>query len=457
MSRRVDYLNYLLNGGDSRELPAPASREDEVLYEACVNGGGVKTGAGAEGFYRCKVHNTGNGNIDFIGSFLDLGETRVSTVKVKAVVTVRSNKVKGIGLRLFSNNDANKEMLNGGYASNATFDNLAKPSSEGAELPVGGKYTLQATFNDSEAKTLVASRYLKAFISITKPAKEDICTLDVHEFTIEINDKIYNIIDSVFNFQEGLSSSFKYIQEEYPSACETRRKSQYFNKVLACLGDSITNGYDPAKGDGTALANPWRIQLRHECGFINVKNYGINGRMISKDKEDGTKSILNLVSNINEFPVAGIDVLTVFGGINDFSNKVPLGKFVEVKEEGVEYDVNTFYGALQALYEKLIQRLGQEFPVLAINLLNANNSVLVESAKALGYASVEEGINAYREAIRVCAKHYGIACLELQDVVGFDLFKEEDNTKYSGDLLHPNQLGHDLMANIIGEAIEKLV
>ena len=191
MSRRVDYLNYLLLGeGNVKDLPQPLSAEDVALYEACVNGG-VKTGAGAEGFYRCKVHNTGNGNIDFIGSFLDLGETRVSTVKVKAVVTVRSNKVKGIGLRLFSNNDANKEMLNGGYASNATFDNLAKPSSEGAELPVGGKYTLQATFNDVEAKTLVASKYLKAFISITKPAKEDICTLDIHEFTVEINDKIY--------------------------------------------------------------------------------------------------------------------------------------------------------------------------------------------------------------------------------------------------------------------------
>lgn len=447
MSRRVDYLNYLLLGeGNVKDLPQPLSAEDVALYEACVNGG-VKTGAGAEGFYRCKVHNTGNGNIDFIGSFLDLGETRVSTVKVKAVVTVRSNKVKGIGLRLFSNNDANKEMLNGGYASNATFDNLAKPSSEGAELPVGGKYTLQATFNDVEAKTLVASKYLKAFISITKPAKEDICTLDIHEFTVEINDKIYNIIDSVFNFQEGLSSSFKYIQEEYPSACETRRKSKYFNKVLACLGDSITNGYDPAKGDGTALANPWRIQLRHECGFINVKNYGANGRMVSKDKDENVKSLVNLVDDVAAFPVNDLDAVTVLIGINDLAQGVPVGEFKDVKPE-TGYGVDTFYGALQTLFERLIGRVGTEKPIAIINMLNANNSGAKAGAEKLGL-SIEEALEAYREAIRVCAKHYGLPVLELQDVVGFDLLKEEDNKTYSGDLLHPNQEGHNKIADAV--------
>lgn len=444
MSRRVDYLNYLLLGeGNVKDLPQPLSAEDVALYEACVNGGGVKVGAGAEGFYRCKVHNTGNGPIDFIGGFLDLGEERVSTVKVKAVVTVKSEKVNALGLRLFANNDKNKEMLSGGYSSNAQFDNLAKLND--GNLPVGGQYTLQAIFNDVDPKALSNARYLKSFISITKTAKEDICTLDVHEFTIEINDKIYNIIDSVFNFQEGPSSSFKYIQEEIPSYSLDRKSSKYFGKEIACLGDSITNGMTPT-GQSAAIANPWRIQLR-EIGFLNVRNYGANGRMLSKDKDAEVKSLVNLVDDVTAFPVKDLDAVTVLIGINDLAQGVPVGEFKDVKLE-TGYGVDTFYGALQTLFERLIGRVGTEKPIAIINMLNGGNEGAKAGAEKLGL-SIEEALEAYREAIRVCAKHYGLPVLELQDVVGFDLLKAEDNTAYSGDLLHPNQEGHNKIADAV--------
>ena len=444
MSRRVDYLNYLLNGGDSRELPAPASREDEVLYEACVNGGGVKTGAGAEGFYRCKVETTGAGLFNFIGGFLDLGEVKATSVKVKAVVTVRNGEgvvaPTQLGLRLFANNNIEREIVAGGY--NVNKDNL-QPAPV-----VGTKYTLEANFGGEEGKDLSANRYLKPFIALSRKDATEKALVDVESLTIEVNGVIHDITATIFNFQEGLASDFKYVEVKATDDAMARMSKKFFGKKIATLGDSLTEGYDPAKKDGSLLVFPWRLQLREKCGFLNVKNYGATGRMLSKDKDENVKSLVNLVSDINAFPVKDLDAVTVLIGINDLAQGVPVGEFVKAKAEGEAYKVDTFYGALQTLFEKLLQRVGTEKPIGVINMLNANNSGVQAGVKTLGL-TVEEGINAYRETIRVCAKHYGLPVLELQDVVGFDLLKEEDNKTYSGDLLHPNQEGHNKIADAV--------
>lgn len=450
MSRRIDYLTFLEKGGDVSKLPYPVAPEDEFLYKACLWGTGLEK---AKGFYRCKVHNTGTGTQNFVGGFLDLKGEVATTVKVKATVKV----IQGadtplptkLGIRLFANNDPIREGVGGKYQS--FQDELVSSG-----VTNNATYTLEASFVDN-GNQLSTSIYLKPFIAITRGTNTDKNLIEVHEFLVEVNNVIYDIKDSIFNFQEGLESDFRYILSQIPLDTVTRRRGAFFGKKLACLGDSITFGFDSANS-GNALAFPWRLALRDRCGFLNVKNYGANSRRISSDVPDsGPVSFIKQVDQMDK----NVDVVTVLGGINDFAQGLRLGEFLTTTKEDGTYDTSTFYGAVQELYRKLDERYKDKL-VVVINMLNANNGSTGDAgtgakrgAELLG-TTVQEGIEMYREAIRTCARHYNFPVIELQDLVGFDVFNADDVKKYIPDYLHPNQDGHNLMANVIAEELNKL-
>lgn len=463
MSRRSDYLDYIVDGGVMSELPLPVAPEDNGLYKMAVGGFGLEK---SRGFYRCKVHNFSDGDWDFVGSFIDLGANVSNSVKVKATITMRKAAdtalPKNLGIRLFANNTPEKEVVLGGFSSmNTPTDYLAAQQSSTTPLADGQTYELEATFSNGNLATY---RYLKPFIVISKLARPDKTIIDIHDLTVEVGDIVYDIRDSIFNFQEGVDSDFRYMRSEIPTGSIERIKSPFFNKKLACLGDSITNGQDPTDPAGAKVISfPWRVQLRDKCGFLNVKNYGANGRMISavRPGDPNTVSFIEMVKTMD----TNVDMVTVLGGINDFASGLPLGEFKAVKPEGADgYGVTTFYGAVQTLYEALKGKY-TDIPIVVINMLNGNNGTAgtggqagtgaIGGAEKIG-VTVQEGMGLYREAIRVCARHYGFPILELQDVVGFDVFVETDKTTYIPDGLHPNQAGHNLMAEKIADFINKL-
>lgn len=465
MSRRSDYLDYIADGGLMSELQVPMAPEDNGLYKMAIGGFGMEK---SKGFYRCKVHNTGAGNQNFVGGFLDLGENSASSVKIKVVATVlEEDSAKlptQIGIRLFANNSEGKEDLNGGYSK--FLDNLV---SQG--ITHNSKHTFEATFSNDgsgSAVKLETYRYLKPFIAFTKGVVSDKTLVHIHEFTLGIGNVIYDIRDSVFNFQEGLESDFRYMRSEIPTDSVIRRKMPLFGKKIACLGDSITFGYNPGPdekpGDnnnevGSKLPNPWCTQLREKCGFLNTRNHGLSGRMIASNSTNAGKSFIEEASKIN----ADVDVITVMGGINDFANGIRLGKFVTPATDKAigenVYAKDTFYGALQSTYETLLKNHADKL-IVVINMLNGNNGTVgvngaKNGAQLLGYATVEEGMEAYREAIRMCANYYNLPCLELQDKVSFNSLDDAKLTNIP-DLLHPNQVGHNEMADVIAKFINSL-
>ena len=446
MSRRIEYLTFIERGGDISKLPYPSAPEDEFLYKACLYGTGLEK---ARSFYSCKIDNTGSGPQNFIGGFLDLKGDIATTVKVKATVKVRQESgfeiPTKIGLRLFANNDPIREGLGGGYNTNA--DELVPTPA------VNTTYTIEHVFTGGNLNTC---RYLKPFISLSRTEGQNHKHfIEVHELLAEVNNVVYDLTDTIFNFQEGPSSDFRYMLSQIPLDAVARKRGPFFGKKLACLGDSITNGMNPE--GGAALAFPWRLALRDKCGFLNVKNYGANGRRISSNVSDQIKSFINTVADMD----ANVDAVTVMGGINDFAQGLPLGEFKAVKPtDSAGYGTTTFYGAVQTLYEALKAKY-TDIPVIVINMLNGNNGAAETNGAKFGAAklnvTVPEGMEMYREAIRTCARHYGFPCLELQDVVGFDVFNPEDKATYVPDDLHPNQLGHNLMAEAIGNFINSLV
>lgn len=465
MARRDEYLSYVVKGGLMEDLPTPISPEDEPLYLMGTMGFGMEK---EKGFYRCKVDNSNaEGTWNYLGFSIDLGENIASNfIKVKATITVRGGGQlpKKVGLRLFANNSPEREVISGGfgtfgdnYVALGKYDDLIMPTG-GATVTQDTKATIEFGFDSNTVNEKISTyRYLKPFISISKNAGE-VNFIDVHDMTVEVGNVVYDVTDSIFNFMEGLQSDVKYMKCDLAPCSIVRRKLPLFGKKLACLGDSITFGYDGATTTGNAVAFPWRLALREKCGFLNVRNYGLTGRRIATDRAVGELSFIKQVDTM----ATDVDVITVMGGINDFAQgNLPVGTFQTAAQESGSYDITTFYGAVQELYRKLKVKYPDKL-IVAINMLNGNNgatgakgSGAKRGAELLGYATVGEGMEAYREVIRTCARAAGIPCLELQDLVSFDALDDTKKTNIP-DLLHPNQAGYSEMAEIIGDFINKL-
>lgn len=189
------------------------------------------------------------------------------------------------------------------------------------------------------------------------------------------------------------------------------------------LGDSITS---------TDYANKryWEY-ISDEIG-IEVNNYGISGSRIAVT-QDHNQPMCIRYSNMND-----ADIITVFGGTNDFASKVTLGDITST-------DTQTFYGALNVLCKGLIEkypgkRLGFITPI-------QRDGVAYDDDKWVSYQ------NAIKE---VCAK-YSIPVLDGTRECGLAISSVSSiMNRYTIDGLHLNDDGHKIFARRILSFIESL-
>lgn len=189
------------------------------------------------------------------------------------------------------------------------------------------------------------------------------------------------------------------------------------------LGDSITS---------TDYANKryWEY-ISDEIG-IEVNNYGISGSRIAVTKEHNQPMCIRY-SNMND-----ADIITVFGGTNDFASKVTLGDITST-------DTQTFYGALNVLCKGLIEkypgkRLGFITPI-------QRDGVAYDDDKWVSYQ------NAIKE---VCAK-YSIPVLDGTRECGLAISSVSSiMNRYTIDGLHLNDDGHKIFARRVLSFIESL-
>ena len=122
---------------------------------------------------------------------------------------------------------------------------------------------------------------------------------------------------------------------------ETENEITYSNLSYSAVGDSITYGFC---GDHSRppFANNYPTCVGSFLGLKEVNNFGACGCLLARTSNSSYSSMIDKVDLIP----SDTDIISIFGGINDYVSYVPLGDI----DSNDEY---TIYGALNAIASKL--------------------------------------------------------------------------------------------------------
>jgi lysophospholipase L1-like esterase len=203
--------------------------------------------------------------------------------------------------------------------------------------------------------------------------------------------------------------------------------------VIAFLGDSITAGCGASDDE-----HGFTAQLAKMTGFT-IENYGIGGTRIARQKNEipgypeFSQDFMSRVDKLDK----KADVVFVFGGTNDFGHgDAALGK------KG-DKDPYTFYGAMALLCESLLKSYKKDQLVFVLPMPRYDEeSVHGDGSKK----TVSAPLSAYRNAMQEVLDSYHLAALDLTGI--FPIPQDNKGDEYTADGLHPNDRGHELLAQI---------
>ncbi|MBP5216233.1 MAG: SGNH/GDSL hydrolase family protein [Bacilli bacterium] len=204
------------------------------------------------------------------------------------------------------------------------------------------------------------------------------------------------------------------------------------------LGDSITEG---------SLATTYEktfVYLVGEKGGFLTRNYGIGGTRFAKQRIPSQEAKYDryFASRIAEMD-HDADFVFVFGGTNDYGHgDAPFG------EEG-DRTPETFYGAIDDLIRQLLQHYRKEQIVFIPPLYRVNED------SPWGDGSREKPcppLSAYRKAISEVANSFGVRVFDIKDEIG-----KAENNPLIADGLHPNDKGHEKIADLIVNYIKTVL
>lgn len=205
----------------------------------------------------------------------------------------------------------------------------------------------------------------------------------------------------------------------------------YEGKKINCLGDSITEGVNTSK--------PYHEWLYDMNGFSKVNNYGIRSTCISTGEDN------NFIKRY-PFMDKDADVISVLGGTNDWGHSHKLGNISS-------RDTDTFYGALKVLCDGLINR----YLTKTIFFITPLQRVKPADGCPIGQKTNLNGntLLQYVQAIQEVCASYSIPVLNLYDNC-FCPSIDKVKTNIMQDGLHPNEVGHKIMARKIASFINTL-
>lgn len=199
---------------------------------------------------------------------------------------------------------------------------------------------------------------------------------------------------------------------------------EYDGFVISTLGDSIT-----------AQAK-WQPSVVSELGFSNYNNYGVGGSRVSGNSNNAMWQD----SRIDEISKES-NIILFMGGMNDWAQNISLGTLNSV-------DTNTFYGALNTVYDKL----GSKFPNTKIIFMSTTFGMLPNRDAFKDKTGLKNDIGLmsidYGKAIEKVALTKKIAFIDLTNC-GWNKDNIATYVTNDGGYLHPNADGGKNMANII--------
>ncbi|MCR5694800.1 MAG: SGNH/GDSL hydrolase family protein [Clostridia bacterium] len=201
------------------------------------------------------------------------------------------------------------------------------------------------------------------------------------------------------------------------------------------LGDSITEGVG-----ATCRETGFVGVLARKTGAI-VNNYGISGTRIARQKRDIPAPHFNtpFIDRVDDM-AKDADVVIVFGGTNDFGHgDAAFGEYMSEDEW-------TFCGAFNQLLKKLFVAFPNAEIVVMTPLHRASENV---TTNEIGLPC--HPLRDYVEMEKKYCEHYSVPVLDLWSVSGIQPCNEVLRERFAPDALHPNDRGHERIADrIIG-------
>ena len=198
------------------------------------------------------------------------------------------------------------------------------------------------------------------------------------------------------------------------------------------LGDSIT------EGSGTTGKEKiyWSL-IGKKTGAI-VRGYGVGGTRFAKQITPSVnpKHDLDFIMRAKEMD-RDADMIVVFGGTNDFGHgDAPIGKMSDREN-------NTFYGACHMLFTDLINMYPEATIVIMTPLHRCNE----DNVRGDGFKSCDVApLSRYVEIIKEVAAFYSLPVIDMWSISGIQPRVPVLKEKYCPDGLHPNDAGHEKMA-----------
>ena len=197
---------------------------------------------------------------------------------------------------------------------------------------------------------------------------------------------------------------------------------------MACLGDSITEGVGVSD-----LRNMYYNRLQRECGIRDLYIDGIGGTRIARQQAPSQDPRIDsdFISRVDAID-ADCDLVLVFGGTNDFGHgDAPMGTPQDRTED-------TFWGACTVLCEKLINR----FPTSQIVFMSPLHRENEDDICGVNKGSLYD----YVEVLRTVCCRFSIPFLDMFQLSGMTPKVPIYKTLYMPDGLHPNDDGHERIA-----------
>lgn len=214
------------------------------------------------------------------------------------------------------------------------------------------------------------------------------------------------------------------------------------NKKINFLGDSITEGVGVSCPECCFV-----FLMKQKYGLAEARNYGIGGTSITpqETRSQNPQWDKDFCGRFYDMD-ADADAIVVFGGTNDFGHgPIPIGQIGDSEP-------TNFCGA----YYYLISGIQEKFPkakILCVTPLHRDNEDQPRNDKNKDFPAVI--LAEYVEAIRQVAKLLKVPVLDLFDFTSTPDAAKMDR-KFFPDGLHPDDRGHEVLAELIGNALKEI-
>lgn len=259
-------------------------------------------------------------------------------------------------------------------------------------------------------------------------------------FVLRVTDVTDDLIDNLCVSTNGYLPYIEHTKTIVPSeniyldlqSTSNQIKTWYADKIIDCLGDSITE---------TGLYQRYVLTaLRCKA----VANHGIGGTRISGSSSTAMWQDVRINALDNN-----ADVIFVLGGTNDRSNYVA----GEVSKDN--FDTNTFVGAYNTLLFKIYYKYGMITNVPSDKVSIVAGVVKSDTAKdiviVLGtppYNDVDEKVIAIGELVKKVSDLWGLPCADILNNSGINKINA-DYFFTDSDRIHPLEKGRERIARVI--------